>query len=94
MKEGLPSEHGCELLRHTLEHLLDGSGVTCKQNIVIKYLQQVLSQHEYGSRNVLKSKEDLPMKVADIFSPLGGMSQTDDLTLLGIHSMKYDEFLF
>ena len=31
---------------------------------------------------------ELPMKVADILRPLGGMSQTDDLTLLGIHSTK------
>merc|ERR1711975_125697 len=29
-----------------------------------------------------------------IFRPLGGMSQTEDLMLLGIHSTKYDEFLF
>merc|ERR1712100_544489 len=35
----------------------------------------------------------LPMKVVDILRPLGGMSQIDDLTLLGIHSTKYDEFL-
>merc|ERR1712022_52010 len=37
---------------------------------------------------------ELPMKVADILRPLGGMSQTEDLILLGIHSTKYDEFLF
>merc|ERR550539_784630 len=36
----------------------------------------------------------LPMKVVAILSPLGGMSQTDDLMLLGIHSTKYEEFLF
>merc|ERR1719219_1566227 len=35
-----------------------------------------------------------PTKVVAILSPLGGMSQTDDLMLLGIHSTKYDEFLF
>merc|ERR1719231_1901348 len=29
-----------------------------------------------------------------IFKPLGGMSQTDDLMLLRIHSTKYEEFLF
>jgi len=28
VKEGLAAEHTCELLRHTLPHLLDGSGVT------------------------------------------------------------------
>jgi hypothetical protein len=35
----------------------------------------------------------LPMNVVDIFRPLGGMSQMADLTLFGIHSTKYDEFL-
>merc|ERR1719369_26950 len=37
---------------------------------------------------------ELPMKVAAIFRPRGGMSQTAVLTLLGIHSTKYGEFLF
>merc|ERR1719231_90736 len=37
---------------------------------------------------------ELPMKVADILRPRGGMSQTAVLTLFGIHSTKYDEFLF
>ena len=37
---------------------------------------------------------ELPTNVAAILRPLGGMSQMDDLTLLGIHSTKYDEFLF
>merc|ERR1719451_75201 len=37
---------------------------------------------------------ELPMKVADILRPFGGMSQMDDLMLHGIHSMKYEEFLF
>merc|ERR1719385_212216 len=35
-----------------------------------------------------------PMKVVAILSPLGGMSHTDDLILLGIHSTKYELFLF
>merc|ERR1719240_950325 len=34
------------------------------------------------------------MKVPDILRPRGGMSQTAVLTLFGIHSTKYDEFLF
>merc|ERR1712205_22390 len=37
---------------------------------------------------------ELPMKIDAIFRPLGGMSQTEDLILLGIHSTKYEEFLF
>merc|ERR1719353_1962951 len=36
----------------------------------------------------------LPIKQVAILRPLGGMSQIDDLTLFGIHSTKYDEFLF
>merc|ERR1712014_556572 len=36
----------------------------------------------------------LPMKVVAILRPLGGMSQTEDLMLFGIHSTKYEEFLF
>merc|ERR1719498_1022108 len=36
---------------------------------------------------------ELPMKVVDILRPFGGMSQIDDLTLFGIHTTKYDEFL-
>merc|ERR1719445_1397150 len=35
-----------------------------------------------------------PRKVTDIFNPFGGMSQTEDLMLLGIHSTKYELFLF
>merc|ERR1711959_482435 len=34
------------------------------------------------------------MKMDAILRPLGGMSQTEDLMLLGIHSTKYEEFLF
>merc|ERR1712110_502497 len=37
---------------------------------------------------------ELPMKMEAILRPLGGMSHTDDLMLLGIHSTKYEEFLF
>merc|ERR1719364_23461 len=37
---------------------------------------------------------ELPMKMEAILRPFGGISQTDDLMLLGIHSTKYEEFLF
>merc|ERR1711990_369926 len=37
---------------------------------------------------------ELPMKIDAILRPLGGISQTEDLILLGIHSTKYEEFLF
>uniref|UniRef100_A0A1B0ADC7 Uncharacterized protein n=1 Tax=Glossina pallidipes TaxID=7398 RepID=A0A1B0ADC7_GLOPL len=36
----------------------------------------------------------LPIKVDDIFKPLGGISHTAVLTLFGIHSTKYELFLF
>jgi hypothetical protein len=36
---------------------------------------------------------ELAMKVADFSNPPIGMVQTAVLTLLGIHSMKLDEFL-
>lgn len=34
------------------------------------------------------------MNVTDILSPFGGISQIEDLILFGIHSTKYEEFLF
>merc|ERR1719274_331666 len=37
---------------------------------------------------------ELPQKPTDILRPLGGMSQIAHLRLFGIHSTKYDEFLF
>ena len=37
---------------------------------------------------------EFPTKVTAIFNPFGGISQMDDLMLLGIHSTKYEEFLF
>merc|ERR1712170_218677 len=37
---------------------------------------------------------EFPTKVTDIFNPFGGISQMDDLMLFGIHSTKYEEFLF
>merc|ERR1719424_7514 len=51
---------------------------------------------------IVRSKSDLitcmqvelPQKPTDILRPLGGMSQIAHFMLLGIHSMKYDEFLF
>merc|ERR1711865_363220 len=37
---------------------------------------------------------EFPRNATAILRPLGGMSQTEDLMLLGIHSTKYEEFLF
>merc|ERR1719222_1511928 len=44
--------------------------------------------------NISWMEVELPTKVDDIFRPLGGISQTEDLMLFGIHSTKYEEFLF
>merc|ERR1719390_71542 len=44
--------------------------------------------------NISCTAVELPMKVDAILRPLGGMSHTDDLMLLGIQSTKYEEFLF
>ena len=37
---------------------------------------------------------ELPIKVEEAFSPLGGILHTAVLTLQGIHSTKWDECLF
>merc|ERR1712151_595372 len=37
---------------------------------------------------------ELPKNATAIFKPFGGMSQTELLMLFGIHSTKYEEFLF
>merc|ERR1719156_485587 len=37
---------------------------------------------------------EFPRNATAIFKPFGGMSQTPHLMLLGIHSTKYEEFLF
>merc|ERR1712107_359789 len=37
---------------------------------------------------------EFPAKATAILSPFGGMSQTEALMLFGIHSTKYEEFLF
>merc|ERR1719337_166288 len=44
--------------------------------------------------NISWTAVELPRKVTAILSPFGGISQTADLMLFGIHSTKYDEFLF
>jgi hypothetical protein len=84
MEESLAPEHGGELLWDTLEDLLDSSSVE-EQNISENWKSQLKKK---------KKTHELPMKVAAILSPLGGMSQTAVFTLFGIHSTKYEEFLF
>jgi len=55
-------------------------------NIAVNYSATLL--------NISWIAVELPMKVTAIFNPFGGISQIDDLMLFGIHSTKYDEFLF
>merc|ERR1719238_2605714 len=57
-----------------------------RRNIAVKYSATRL--------NISWIAVELPRNATAIFKPLGGMSQTDALMLLGIHSTKYDEFLF
>lgn len=45
-------------------------------------------------RNISWMDVEFPMNVDDMANPVGGMSQTLDFTLFGIHSTKYEEFLF
>lgn len=55
-------------------------------NIIVNYSPILL--------NISYIAVEFPRKVTDILRPFGGISHTDDLMLFGIHSTKYDEFLF
>merc|ERR1712118_331215 len=57
-----------------------------RRNIAVKYSATRL--------NISWIAVVLPRKEAAIFRPFGGMSQTEHFMLFGIHSTKYDEFLF
>merc|ERR1719157_178604 len=57
-----------------------------RRNIAVKYSATRL--------NISWIAVELPANATAIFKPLGGISQTDDLMLFGIHSTKYEEFLF
>merc|ERR1719461_1255352 len=57
-----------------------------RRNIAVKYSATRL--------NISWIAVEFPKNATAIFKPLGGMSQTDALMLFGIHSTKYDEFLF
>ena len=73
MEEGLAAEHGGELLRDSLEQLL-------LIRIVSRELRALEDMVDFPTWMAV----ELPMKVADILRPLGGMSQTAVLMLLGI----------
>merc|ERR1719440_2618148 len=57
-----------------------------RRNMAVKYSATRL--------NISWMAVELPANATAIFRPLGGMSQTAALMLLGIHSTKYEEFLF
>merc|ERR1712187_76036 len=57
-----------------------------RRNMAVKYSATLL--------NISWIAVELPAKATAILSPLGGISHTEHLMLLGIHSTKYDEFLF
>merc|ERR1712194_674116 len=50
--------------------------------------------YQWRKAFLLNIAVELPMKVTDILRPFGGISQIEDLILFGIHSTKYEEFLF
>merc|ERR1719235_149667 len=57
-----------------------------RRNMPVKYSATRL--------NISWMAVELPRKATAIFRPFGGMSHTEDLMLFGIHSTKYEEFLF
>merc|ERR1712187_386204 len=57
-----------------------------RRNMAVKYSATRL--------NISWMAVELPANATAIFNPLGGMSQTAALMLFGIHSTKYEEFLF
>merc|ERR1712217_599032 len=57
-----------------------------RRNMAVKYSATRL--------NISCMAVELPANATAILRPLGGMSQTDALMLFGIHSTKYEEFLF
>merc|ERR1712045_300559 len=57
-----------------------------RRNMAVKYSATRL--------NISWIAVEFPANATAIFKPFGGMSQTDALMLFGIHSTKYDEFLF
>ena len=76
VEEGLAAEHGGELFGDSLEQLLS-------IRIFSKELSE-LRQYKDKAGFPTWMAVELPMKVADILRPLGGMSQTAVLMLLGI----------
>merc|ERR1711865_818649 len=58
------------------------------------FLRNIIVNCSDTRLNISWMAVELPMNADDILSPLGGMSQMELLMLFGIHSTKYEEFLF
>ncbi|XP_059074600.1 LOW QUALITY PROTEIN: uncharacterized protein LOC131874723 [Cryptomeria japonica] len=56
----------------------------CKKAFLLNIAVNCLFMH----LNISWMEVELPMKVEAILMPVGGMSQAEDFTLLGIHSTK------
>ena len=84
MEESLPPEHGGELLRDPLEDLLDGGGVTDEGGGHGKASGGNITYSNLINNRFIKK---ILLWDSDIQFFL-------TLTLFGIHSTKYDEFLF
>merc|ERR1712194_368908 len=65
-------------------------GVPMQERLAAEHAREVLGD----TLEHLLNRGRIPRNPQAIFNPLGGISQTDDLMLLGIHSTKYEEFLF
>merc|ERR1711937_343308 len=58
------------------------------------FLRNIAVKNSATRLNISWIAVELPKKVTAIFRPFGGISQIPVLMLFGIHSTKYDEFLF
>merc|ERR1712147_487792 len=58
------------------------------------FLRNIAVKYSATRLNISWIAVEFPANATAIFKPFGGMSQTEALILFGIHSTKYDEFLF
>merc|ERR1719211_250185 len=58
------------------------------------FLRNMAVKYSATRLNISWMAVEFPANATAILRPFGGMSQTDALMLFGIHSTKYEEFLF
>merc|ERR1719488_278275 len=58
------------------------------------FLRNIAVKYSATRLNISWIAVEFPANATAIFNPFGGMSHTLALMLLGIHSTKYEEFLF